>query len=383
MRPTSVSRGLSLLCLLLLGACSGTPPTSAETVTSELHRIRIVPLVDGLVHPWGMAFLPDGRMLVTERAGRLRLIGAGHELVERPVAGLPEHIEAVGQGGLLDVALDPDYADNSLIYLSYAGRGEGGLGTEVARGRFDPEALRLENVEILFRALPKSGGGRHFGGRLVFAPDGRLFLTLGDRGQMQRAQDLGDHAGSLIRIEPDGGVPGDNPFRDRADARPEIYSYGHRNMQGAALHPDSGRLWTHEHGPRGGDEVNRIQAGANYGWPRVTHGIDYDGSIISEQTYLPGLEPPIHFWDPSIAPSGMTFYSGDAFPRWRGHLFAGALKYRLLVRLELDGNRVVHEERLLEDRIGRIRAVNQGPDGHLYLLTDAADGHLLRLEPND
>jgi aldose sugar dehydrogenase len=366
---------------LLLGACTS-PAITAETVDSEQQRFRVVSLVEGLQHPWSMAFLPDGRMLVTERPGRLRLIADG-ELVGQAIAGLPDNLTASGQGGLLDVLPDPDFADNRLIYFSFAGSGAGGLGTEVARARLDVDALRLDEIEVIFRALPKSGGGRHFGSRLVFAPDGTLFITLGDRGQMDRAQRLDDHAGSLIRIHPDGRVPDDNPFVNHADARPEIYTYGNRNMQGAALHPETGELWTHEHGPRGGDEVNAMRAGTNYGWPVISYGINYDGSVLTERTEHPDMAQPLHYWDPSIAPSGMVFYTGNAFPEWRGDLFVGALRHQLLARLELDGERIVHEERLLDGAVGRIRDVRQGPDGYLYLLTDESNGQLLRLEPAD
>lgn len=375
-----LQRALIPSLALLLGACASPAITATETVDSEQQRFRVVPLIEGLQHPWSLAFLPDGRMLITERPGRLRLIADG-ELLGQPIAGLPDNLTASGQGGLLDVVSDPDFAANRLIYFSFAGRGEGGFGTEVARARLDVEALRLKDVEVIFRALPKSGGGRHFGSRLVFAPDGTLFITLGDRGQMDRAQQLDDHAGSLIRIHPDGRVPKDNPFVDHADTRPEIYTYGNRNMQGAALHPETGELWTHEHGPRGGDEVNVMRAGVNYGWPVISYGINYDGSILTERTEHPGMAQPLHYWDPSIAPSGMAFYTGDVFPEWQGDLFVGALRFQLLARLELDGERIVHEERLLERQVGRIRDVRQGPDGYLYLLTDAPNGQLLRLEP--
>jgi glucose/arabinose dehydrogenase len=367
---------------LALGLLMVLPTAKADRVfETELHRIDVSIVTEGLEHPWGLAFLPDGRMLVTERPGRLRIAGADGRLDPKPVDGLPE-IAARGQGGLLDVALHPEFEDNAWVYLSYAAGGRQGVGTEVARGRL--RGHELTDVEILFRLEPKSGGGRHFGSRLVFDRDGYLYITLGDRGDRPRAQDLGDHAGSLIRIHDDGRVPDDNPFVGRAGARPEIYTYGNRNMQGAALHPRTGELWTHEHGPQGGDEVNIMRAGTNYGWPVITFGVNYGiGTRIGEGTEKPGMEQPIWYWVPSIAPSGMAFYQGEAFPRWRDSLFVGALKDRMLVRLELEGDTIVDEERMLEGRLGRIRDVRVGPDGLLYLLTDDDDGAIVRLAPAD
>lgn len=339
---------------------------------------RVVKLVDGLAHPWSLAFLPDGRMLVTERPGRLRVIEHGR-LLPQAVAGLPA-VAAHGQGGLLDVVPHPQFEDNHWVYLSYAAKGAGGYGTHVGRGKL--EGTKLVQWQTLFQLEPKTGAGQHFGSRLVFDRDGHLFITLGDRGDRDRAQDLTDPAGSLLRLTDDGRVPADNPFVKRQDARPEIYSYGHRNLQGAALHPQTGRLWTHEHGPQGGDEVNVIRAGANYGWPLATYGREYvTGFKIGEGPRKPGMEPPLHYWVPSIAPSGMAFYTGDRLPGWRGSLFVGALKDQLLARLELDGERVVREERLLKGEIGRIRDVRDGPDGYLYLLTDQNPGALYRIQP--
>jgi glucose/arabinose dehydrogenase len=258
--------------------------------------------------------------------------------------------------------------------------GEGGFGTEVARGRLRENSL--DDVEIIFRALPKSRGGRHFGSRLLFASDGHLFITLGDRGDRPRAQDLGDHAGSIIRLRDDGSVPKDNPFLGRTGAQPEIFTYGNRNVQGIALHPSEARIWAHEHGPQGGDEVNIIRPRVNYGWPVITFGRNYViGTKIGEGTEKPGMAAPVYYWDPSIAPSGMAFYSGDRFPAWRGDLFVGALKFRLLVRLETDGNRIVREERMLENTLGRIRDVRTGPGGYIYVLTDKPDGVVARIEP--
>jgi glucose/arabinose dehydrogenase len=280
----------------------------------------------------------------------------------------------------MDVALHPRFKDNGLVYLSYAARGADGVGTEVARGRL--AGHRLEDVQVIFRQSPKGSTGRHFGSRLVFNRQGYLFITLGDRGEMERAQRPGDHAGSVIRLHDDGRVPEDNPFIGKPGWKPEKYTLGNRNQQGAALNPKTGVLWTHEHGPQGGDEVNVIRAGANYGWPVITYGVQYViGTQIGEGTHKAGMEQPLHKWVPSIAPSGMAFYTGDRFPKWRGNLFVGALKAQLLVRLELDGEKVAREERLLEGALGRIRDVRTGPDGFIYLLTDESRAVLARLEP--
>jgi glucose/arabinose dehydrogenase len=354
-------------------------PAQAQVLRSEEHAFRVVELTRGLEQPWSLAFLPDGRMLVTEKAGRLRVVGKDFKLDPQPVSGLPE-VTVRGQGGLMDVALHPRFAENALVYLSYAARGEDGVGTELARGRLADH--RLENVRVLFRQSPKGGAGQHFGSRIVFDRQGYLYLTLGDRGERDRAQKPDDHAGSVIRLHDDGRVPQDNPFVGRAGWKPEKYTLGSRNQQGAALHPVTGVLWTHEHGPQGGDEVNVIRAGANYGWPVITYGVNYGiGTKIGEGTAKPGMEQPIHKWAPSIAPSGMAFYAGDRFPKWRGDLFVGALRAELLVRLRLDGEKVVHEERLLKGALGRIRDVRAGPDGFLYLLTDESRAVLARLEP--
>lgn len=371
-----------LLMVAGLVACLGVP-AQAEVLRSEREDFRVRVLSEGLVHPWALAFLPDGRMLVSERPGRLRLLAADGRLDPRPVAGVPA-VAASGQGGLLDVVLHPDFAANGWIYLSYAAAGEGGIGTEVARGRWVSDAAghRLEDLRVIYRQRPKSSGGQHFGSRLVFDRDGFLHISQGDRGTMARAQQLDDLAGKQVRLHDDGRVPADNPWQGVAGAHPEIFSVGHRNVQGAALHPVSGALWTHEHGPQGGDEINIVRKGRNYGWPVITHGVNYViGTKIGVGTHREGLEQPLYQWTPSIAPSGMAFYVGERFPAWRGNLFVGALKYQMLVRLALDGERVVHEERLLSGREGRIRDVRQGPDGLIYLLTDAPDGKLLRLEP--
>jgi glucose/arabinose dehydrogenase len=367
--------GLALV-MLALGSASVT--SGEQVLPTEQLQLRVEQIAGGLDHPWGMAFLPDGRLLVTERPGRLRLVGPAG-LDPRPVGGLPE-IASVGQGGLLDVALHPQFASNRWVYLSYAGAGPEGVGTEVARGRWD--GRDLQDLEVIFRMQPKSGGGRHFGSRLVFDRANRLYVTLGDRGDRPRAQQLDDHAGSIIRLNGDGSVPPDNPFVDRTDALPEIFSLGNRNVQGASLHPDTGELWAHEHGPQGGDEVNVIRSGVNYGWPVITYGVNYViGTPIGEGTHKAGMAQPLHVWVPSIAPSGMTFYTGDAIPQWRGNLLVGSLKFGLLVRLVLDGEQVVHEERMLDGVLGRVRDVRQGPDGLIYLLTDEDQGALYRLSP--
>lgn len=344
---------------------------------ASASTLNPVVVVEHLEHPWGFAFLPDGDILITERPGRLRRVHNG-VLLPRPIAGLPR-IKAGGQGGLLDIALHPDYANNGWIYLSYVAAGRDGRGTEVLRAKLVDD--HLEQVDIIFRLQPKSGARQHFGSRLLFDEQGYLYITLGDRGDRPRAQNLSDHAGSLIRLHDDGRIPQDNPFIGRANVMPEIYSYGHRNLQGATLDPDTGAIWTHEHGPQGGDELNIIKAGANYGWPVITYGVNYGfGTSIGEGTAKEGMEQPSHYWVPSIAPSGMAFYKGDKFPEWRGDLFIGSLKFRLLVRLQIENNRVVKEERLLRGLLGRIRDVRNGPDGYLYLLTDATDGKLIRLK---
>jgi glucose/arabinose dehydrogenase len=318
-------------------------------------------------------------MLVTERPGRLRVVGKDGKLALQSVSGLPQ-IAAHGQGGLLDIALHPRFPQNGLVYLSYAARGDGGVGTEVARGRLS--GYRLENVEVIFRQQPKGSTGRHFGSRLLFDREGYLYITLGDRGEMERAQKADDHAGSVIRLHDDGRVPADNPFVGRPGWKPEKYTLGNRNLQGAALHPRTGLLWTHEHGPQGGDEVNVIRPGVNYGWPVITYGVNYGiGTRIGEGAQKAGMAQPLHYWVPSIAPSGMAFYTGDRFPGWRGDLFVGALRDQTLVRLTLDGEKVVSEERMLKNVLGRIRDVRNGPDGFLYLRTDESNGVLARIEP--
>ncbi len=358
---------------LLVAAWEG---AAAQSFSSERHAFRLVTVAEGLEHPWGLTFLPNGDMLVTEREGRLRLVRGG-VLDPSPVPGVPK-VAAGGQGGLLDVALHPRFLENRLVYLSYAGPGGEGAGTEVARASLRDG--RLVDLETILVVRPKSAGGRHFGSRLLFGPDGLLYVTAGERGSPDRSQDLNDMAGSVLRITDDGRVPPDNPFVGRADAQPEIFTYGHRNPQGLTLHRQSDGIWSVEHGPRGGDELNLLAAGANYGWPVITYGRSYAGFEIGEGTSKPGMAQPVRYWVPSISPSGMAFYEGADFPDWRGNLFVGALSARALVRLQLEGTEVVHEERLLESLGKRIRDVRLGPDGKLYLLIDAPDGALLRLE---
>lgn len=380
MKPT-VGKQLQLaICLIWLGIMPQAAwAESSQPFSSEQHRFKLRVVAGPLEHPWSIAFLPDGRKLVTERPGRLRLINADGRLDPQPITGLPP-IAAVGQGGLLDVVLHPDYPRNGWIYLSYAGKNDDGQGTDVLRARL--QGKQLTDVQVIFRMLPKTGTGHHFGSRLVFDREGFLYITLGDRGDKERAQRLDDHAGSVIRLHDDGRVPIDNPFRSNPGAKPEKWTLGNRNMQGAALHPVTGELWTHEHGPQGGDEINIMRAGRNYGWPVITYGRNYViGTRIGEGTEKPGMVQPIHHWTPSIAPSGMSFYTGRQFPRWQGNLFVGALKDQMLVRLELDGERIKRQEILLKNAVGRIRDVRTGPDGYLYLLTDSPDGQLLRVEP--
>ena len=348
-------------------------------INSEKHAFRVVTLLKGLEYPWSVAFLPDGRMLVTERVGRLRLVGQDFRLDPKPIAGLPD-VVGQGQGGLFDVVLHPDYAQNGWIYWAYNAPGAGGWGTALARGKL--QGSRMTEVQVLFSMQPKTRSSQHFGGRIVFDKAGMLYLTLGDRGDKDRAQKLDDHAGSVIRLHDDGRVPTDNPFAKRAGALPEKWTLGNRNMQGATLHPKTGELWTHEHGPQGGDEVNVMRSGLNYGWPVITHGVNYGlGTRIGEGQSKPGMVQPLHLWVPSIAPSGMAFVSGLKFPQWTGDLLMGALRDQMLVRLVLDGEKVLREERLLKGLVGRIRDVRMGPDGLVYLLTDEAEGALLRLEP--
>lgn len=376
------SRGAAVAIAIALALLA--PQAVAQALRSPTPQAvefsgRVSEVARGLEHPWGLAFLPDGRLLVTERPGRLRIVASDGSL-SRALDGVPR-VAAGGQGGLLDVILDPRFADNRLIYLSFSEPGEGGTaGTAVARARLGEQAL--EDVTVIYRQQPKVRGSNHFGSRLVFARDGTLFVTQGDRfNYREQVQDLSSGIGKIMRIRPDGSVPSGNPFVGRERAWPEIWSYGHRNVQGAALHPQTGDLWTVEHGARGGDELNRVEAGKNYGWPVITYGVDYSGVKIGEGTARAGMEQPVYYWDPVIAPSGMTFYTGDAFADWKGSILIGSLRPGQLVRLTLKEGRVVTEERYLDELGERIRNVRQGPDGRIYLLTDAARGRVLRLDP--
>lgn len=366
------------LCGLALVALPG---LAAERYPSEQGTVLVREIASGLEHPWALAFLPDGQqLLVSERPGRLRRVSLDGQISE-PIAGVPD-VFAQGQGGLLDVRLSPDFESDRLVYLSYAEQGRDGLaGTAVGRGRLDAQGRRLEQFEVIFRQQPKLSNGVHFGSRLVFDGQGHLFIALGENNQRPTAQALDKLQGKLVRLYPDGRVPEDNPFVERKGARPEIWSYGHRNQQGAALNPWTGQLWTHEHGPRGGDEINIPQAGANYGWPLATHGINYSLLPIpeAEGKHVEGTVAPHYVWAKSPAISGMAFYDAERFPAWQHNLFIGALVGQALIRLQLDGDRIVHEERLLASMGERIRDVRLGPDGYLYLLTDDSDGRVLQL----
>ena len=371
----ALRRRATRVCVVGLWATASAWPVQAFTSAD----LKPVPVARGLAQPWGLAFLPDGRMLVTERPGRMRIIGADGRLGE-PLQGLPA-VDAKGQCGLLDVALDPKFSDNRWVYWAYAEPGEGGNGVAVARGRL--QEPRLVDVQVIFRQLPKVASQLHCGSRLAFARDGRLLVGLGDRfGRKDEAQNPANHIGKIVRIEPDGRVPADNPFVGRAGAAPEVFTLGHRNIQGLTVHPATGELWQTEHGPQGGDELNVIEAGRNYGWPLVTYGRNYGiGTRIGEEGPKPGFEQPLQWWAPvSIAPSGMTFVTSDRYPGWKGSLLVGALRAQTLVRLTLDGRKVVAQEQLLAPLQKRIRDVRQGPDGWIYLVTDGVEGQIIRLE---
>ncbi|HEY0159914.1 MAG TPA: PQQ-dependent sugar dehydrogenase [Thermoanaerobaculia bacterium] len=376
---------LAALVLSVSAVCAQAPqPPAREGQRSSQPKSTAAPgkattVARGLEHPWGLAFLPDGRMLVTERPGRLRIV-AKNGTLSAPVKGVPR-VYAAGQGGLLDVVLDPQFAQNQIIYLSYSERNDEDLaGTAVARGRFTDAGL--QDVQVIYRQQPKVSGAGHFGSRIVFRRDGTLFITQGDRMRYsEQAQDLASGLGKVVRVNRDGSIPKDNPFVSRKGARPEIWSYGHRNIQAAALHPDTGDLWTIEHGARGGDELNQPQAGKNYGWPVISYGREYSGRPIGQGlTAKAGMEQPVYYWDPVIAPSGMVFYTGNAYPGWKGSIFVGSLTPGALVRLTLQNGRVTREERYLGELNERIRDVEQGPDGLLYMLTDSENGRIVRLE---
>ena len=354
----------------------------ARNFTSEEGVVTVDKVVGGLSHPWALAFLPEKQgILVTERPGNLRVVSPDGQL-SAPLGGVPE-VWAKGQGGLMDVALSPDFRTDRMVYVTYAeGGGDGGTaGTVAGRGRLSDDLTKLSNFQVIFRQEPKLSTGNHFGSRLVFDRDGYLFIALGENNQRPTAQDLDKLQGKVVRIYPDGRVPDDNPFVGQANVRPQIWSYGHRNPQGAALNPWTGTLWTHEHGPKGGDEINLIERGNNYGWPMATHGIDYSSKPIPEAqgAAVEGMKGPNHVWEQSPGISGMTFYDATRFTPWQHNVFIGALADQNLIRLQLDGDKVVHEERLLGELKSRIRDVQQGPDGYLYVLTDEKDGVLYRV----
>ncbi len=391
-----MTRTTTILAVAVLAACGGggaadeagaaTPPAASA------GPLRTTTLASGLVNPWSLAFLPDARMLVTERPGRLRLVSADGLTVSPAIAGVPA-VAAAGQGGLFDVALAADFATTRRIFLSYAEPGSGAEagrnGLAVGTAVLNAEATALTGWQVIYRQAPKVASSGHFGGRIVVAPGGLLYITQGDRqldGERGKAQDLALGHGKVVRVRSDGSVPPDNPFVGRSGAQPQTWSYGHRNVQGAALHPTTGELWATEHGPQGGDELNRVQRGANYGWPLVSYGCEYGAPVgncapVGGASTGPGFEPPVSWWVPtSIAPSGLAFYTGSRFPEWRGQLFMGALAGQALWRIELSGNTVVSREALLTDLRERIRDVRQGPDGWLYLLTDSGNGRIVRVE---
>jgi glucose/arabinose dehydrogenase len=353
-----------------------------QNFKSEQGTLEVTTITKGLEHPWALAFLPDRQgMLVTERPGNLRVISVDGKL-SAPLSGVPK-VWAKGQGGLLDVALSPDFKQDRTVYLSYAeGGGEGDkAGTAVGRGRLSDDLTAIKDFKVIFRQEPKLSVGNHFGSRLVFDRDGYLFITLGENNDRPTAQDLDKLQGKIVRIYPDGKVPDDNPFVGQAGVRPEIWSYGQRNPQGAALNPWTGTLWENEHGPLGGDEINIIERGKNYGWPLATHGINYSGQPIPEAKgkTAEGTVAPHHVWEKSPGVSGMAFYDADRFKAWQHNVFIGALVSQELIRLQFDGDKVVHEERLLSELNRRIRDVRQGPDGYLYVLTDEEDGALYKI----
>ena len=374
---------MKITSVLALIAALGVAPgavIAAETFDTQHGKIKVETVAEGMSSPWGIDFLPDGRMIVTEKAGYLRIVDKNGNRSEA-LPGVPR-VGYVGQGGLLDIMLHPDFAQNRLLFLTFSEQSpDGRLYTAMMRGKLRTDDSQLDEVRVLFRQSPKVGGGRHFGSRVLVAPDGNLFVTLGDLGNRNLSQDLSGHVGKVVRLTIDGGIPKDNPFVGESNAQPEIWSYGHRNIQGADIHPGTGKLWTIEHGPRGGDEINIPAAGANHGWPLVSHGIEYSGGQIGDgKKFMDGVVPPVMTWSPVIAPGGMTFYNADMFPAWKGNLLIGGLRAGAIVRLELNGETVVKEERLLRQVGNRIRDVAVGPDGAVYAL-DESDGRILRITP--
>ena len=377
-------RVTQLRLLAALTLLAGGPVLAGEAMQSEKARFVVDEITTGLQHPWGLAFLPDGQMIVTEKPGRLRIIAKDGK-VGPALRGVPK-VDVRGQGGLLDVTLDPQFSANRLVYLTFSEPDEAGRNSTAAlRGRLSDDNSALEAPTVIFSQKPKVASTGHFGSRIVFDGQGNIFISLGERQQERfrgQAQDLGSDLGKVVRIRPGGSVPAGNPFASNAGALPEIWTYGHRNVQAAAINPANGELWTIEHGPRGGDEINIDRPGLNFGWPLVSYGVNYDGTPVNEgKQTMKGVTRPIYQWTPVIAPSGMIFYSGDALPAWKGNLFVGGLAATSLVRLELEGDRVVHEERLLKGLGHRIRDVAQAPDGTIYVITDENDGKVLRLAP--
>ena len=344
-------------------------------ISSEKLKYKIDTIATDLNNPWGLTFLPNGDLLVTERDGEIRIV-RNNVLLEQKINGVPEVYDR-GQGGLFEIQLHPNYEDNGWLYIAYAAPKQGGGNTAIMRAKL--EGFNLTNKEIIFQATPFASGGNHFGGRMEFDKEGYLYLSVGERGTRSNAQSLKNHSGKVFRMNDDGSAPVDNPFVNDQSAIPQIYTYGNRNPQGMAIHPESGEVWTHEHGPMGGDEINIIQAGANYGWPEVTYGKNYSGTKITDFTTKEGMEDPLHYWVPSIAPCGMTFISSDLYPAWKGNLLVGSLKFRYVARLELNGKQVTHEEKLLEN-LGRVRAIAQGPNGHIYVSTESP-GMVVRVIP--
>ena len=349
--------------------------TNDSYISSEKLDFKVDTLATGLDNPWGLTFLPNEDLLVTERDGEIRIIRDG-ELLEQKITGVPE-VYKKGQGGLFEVKLHPEYESNGWLYISYAAPGDGGGNTAVMRAKLG--GFNLINKKVIFQASPFVSGGNHFGGRMEFDRDGYLYITVGERGNRKNAQTLKNHSGKVFRLHDDGSVPADNPFINEPGAMPEIYTYGNRNPQGMAIHPVTGEIWTHEHGPMGGDEINIVRKGTNYGWPEATYGKNYSGTTITEFTSKPGMADPLHYWVPSIAPCGMSFVTSDMYESWKGNLLVGSLKFSYVARLELDGNKVTHEEKLISN-IGRVRAITQGPDGYIYVSTEGP-GMVVRIIP--
>jgi glucose/arabinose dehydrogenase len=377
-------RILFLSSLFALPPMAGSAFAQSTSFQTDAVPIEAETIANGLSNPWGLDFLPNGEAIVTERPGRIRILSEGGELSE-PLDGVPD-VAARGQGGLLDIAVAPDFASSNLVFFSFSEPGRGGAGTAVARARLVRAGgeARLDDVKVIFSMAKKTSVTRHFGSRLVFGEDGTLFVTTGDRGQPDRAQDMQDHAGSIIRINTDGSIPADNPSPDGAKHLPEIWSKGHRNAQGATWDPVLDGLLTVEHGDKGGDEMNHPEAGKNYGWPVISYGVTYGGEKIGVGTEAPGYEQPLYYWDPSIAPSGLAVYEGDMFPEWKGDLIVGSLKFALVSRLDRDeSGKILDEERIFQGEFGRIRDINVAPNGSIWLLTDARDGGIIRISRAD